>query len=422
MRIRTRYVALTVAIVTMTGLVSAGVGFISASTAGAAGTVRGFDGKTILVGGVGPLADFSGAQIGAEAYFNAVNATNYLKGVKIKFTDFDNDDNDPATALSVVRQLVTQQQVFAIVPDLSTVNPGAYLKSQQVPYVGFAFDATYCSSSPSTSIWGFGYNGCLVSSNPPKVPDSYGQFYSYVKQKTGQSHPTIALVSAANEAGAGAAALNTVGAKGAGFSVVYNRGSIPITVSDYTPYVEQILSSASGKSPTAVSCLIAAQCIGIWTALKNVGYAGSFLTSLGPIAALSASLAGTVTAGFYNTNPNAGLTTMENQIESFAPGTSLTGYANVSAYFAANMFVQAVHQVQQKKEVITPSNVQRSLSTIKWSIPGLVGPIEYPASTVNSTPYCAELAAYTGGSIKVVDPYSCSTRTFKATPSAEKAS
>ena len=81
-----------------------------------------------------------------------------------------------------------------------------------------------------------------------------------------------------------------------------------------------------------------------------------------------------------------------------------------------------MHKVQTKKQAITPQNVQKALSTITWSIPGLAGPITYPASSVAGTPFCTEFLGYTGGTTKMLYPYSCSTKVFRVTPQAEKVS
>ena len=140
----------------------------------AAKSSRGFDGTTIKVAGIGGLAQFAGAEIGAEARFKRANDTNELNGIKIQFVEMADDKQDPATGTSEIRRLVTQDQVFAIVPDLSTVNPGPYLNAQHVPYVGYAFDNSYCSPTPTTSLYGFGFNGCVVPANPPAMPDQYG--------------------------------------------------------------------------------------------------------------------------------------------------------------------------------------------------------------------------------------------------------
>lgn len=394
----------------------------SSTSQSSAGPVRGLSGNTLTVGGIWSTANFPGAEVGAEAYFAQINQTNYLNGIKIKFAGFVNDNQDPATALSGVRQLVNQYNVFAIVPDLSAVNPGPYLASQQILYVGGGFDFSYCSSSVTTSLWGYAYAGCLVPSNAPIVPDTYGQFYSYVKAKTGSASPTMALFSNDNASGSNSVKLSTVSAKGAGFNVVYNKADVPITASDYTPYVQQLLTSNNGKQPQAISCQLTEQCIPMWAALKNAGYTGPYWTPLGAISQLNSIFGGTVTISTFNNSPSTALTTMQNAMNAITPGTQLTGYSNVPSYFAAAMFVNALHTVQANKQAITPQNVRKVLSTIKWSIPGLVGPIEYPASSVAGAPYCTEFLAYTGGSTQQVYPYSCSSKTYKVTPQAEQAS
>ena len=405
--------------VLLTLLLSATTAGLTDGPAGAA-TVRGYNGKTITIGGMWATSYFSGAQVGALAYINQINKTNYLHGVKLKFAGYVNDNLDPATALSGVRQLVNQYGVFAIVPDLSAVNPGTYLKSQKILYVGGGFDGSYCSNTVTTSLWGYAATGCLVPSNPPVMPNTYAQYYGYVKAKTGSSHPTDAIFSGDVASGATSVKLATVSAKGAGFRVVYAKANLPVAASDYTPYVQQLMTANHGKQPQAISCQGTTQCPPMWTALKNAGYVGSYWSPLGPVAALTTSMQGTVTLASYNVSPSAALTGMQNAMSAVAPGTQLTGYSNVPAYFDTAMFATAVHTVQARKLAITPANVRQVLSTIKWGIRGLVGPISYPASTVAGTPYCSELVAFTGGTTKQVYPYSCSSKVFKVTPAAEK--
>ena len=43
----------------------------------------------------------------------------------------------------------------------------------------------YCSPTPSQTLYGFGYNGCLIPPDPTRMPDSGGQLYKYVSEKTG---------------------------------------------------------------------------------------------------------------------------------------------------------------------------------------------------------------------------------------------
>ena len=254
---------------------------VGVTTGQAGAATGGFDGKTLTIGGIWSTANFAGAQVGVEGYVKQINKTNYLHGIKLKFAGYVNDDNDPATALSGARQLVNQYKVFAIVPDLSAENPGTYLTSQKILYVGGGFDFSYCSNKVTTSLWGYSAGGCLVPQNPPVMPNTYGQYYSYVKAKTGSAHPTMAIFSNDNASGSNSAKLSTVSAKGTGFNVVYNKANIPTAASDYTPYVQQLLTSNKGKQPQAIGCQLTAECIPMWTALKNAGYTGSYWTPLG---------------------------------------------------------------------------------------------------------------------------------------------
>ena len=118
-----------------------------------------------------------------------------------------------------MRQLVNQYKVFAIVPDLSAANPGQYLASQKILYVGGGFDYTYCSTKVTTSLWGYSIGGCLVPQNPPVVPNVYGKYYATVKAKSGSVHPTMAIFSNDNASGPNSAKTSTVAAS-AGFNVV----------------------------------------------------------------------------------------------------------------------------------------------------------------------------------------------------------
>ena len=393
------------------------------SSAGAATTgqkvaksSRGFDGTTIKVAGIGSLGrGFAGAEVGAEARFKRANDTSELNGIRIQFVEMADDKSDPAVATSEVRRLVTQDQVFAIVPDLSPVNPGPYLAAQHVPYVGYGFDNSYCTQKPSTAVWGFGFNGCVVPANPPVMPDSYGALYKYVSAKTGKVHPSMVVTSGDIQSGKNTARLQASSAEGAGFNVVEAKGNVPIVTSDYSPYVQDWMTADGGKQPDVIACLLNMQCIAAWQAVKAAGYKGVFNQTLGNVDALAKPMAGTVTAAYYNTQPNAGLTQMEADFAAFKPGTALTGYANVPAYFAADMFIQALKKVGRDT---TPEAVQTALANQVWQISGLVGPLKYPESTVGPTPACVEVLTDPpdGSGYQVVEPYACSDRKYNVDP------
>lgn len=367
---------------------------------------RGFDGTTITVAGMGSGTNFADADLGAQARFKRANDTDELDGITIEYLEFADDKQDPAVATSEARRLVTQEQIFAIVPNLSAVNPGPYFAQQHVPYVGFAFDNTYCATEPDESIWGFGFNGCLVPAEPPVMPDSYRNLYSYVSEKTGEDEPSIVLFSNDNQSGQNSVRFQSAGAEGAGFDVVYAEGVVPLATSDYSPYVQDWLTADGGDPPDAIYCLLSVQCLEIWSQVKAAGYEGTFQTSL-YTDLLVAPLAGTVAQSFYNVEPNDGLTQLQEDLEAFEPGTKISA-TNAPAYFAADMFIQALKEVGTN---LTPEAVQQALANQTWEIEGFVGPIRYPDSTVVSTPSCNSLLESDGTAWTVVEPYSCSDKT-----------
>ena len=387
------------------------------SGASGAPSVRGFDGTTIKVAGMGIASNFAGADIGTKARFKRANDTNEIPGVKFQYTEFADTNSDPAVATSQARRLVEQLGVFAIVPDLSAENPGPYLNQQHVPYVGFAIDGTYCSSKPTTQLYGFGFSGCVLPAAPNVMPDSYPQEYQYVAKKTGKTHPSITIISNDTQSGKNSAKYQATGAQGGGFKVVYAKGNVPMTTSDYSPYIAQWLSSDGGKQPDLIQCLLATQCLPIWDALKAGGFKGTFQTPLG-IDGFAKTLSGTISTSFFNIAPNPGLTQMKADFAA-ASAPATTPIFSQETYFAADMFIQALKTVVKKSGVkgITPEAVQKVLATQTWQINGLVGPIKYPAATVVSTPACGELITSSGTAPwTVIAPYACSSKQFKIDP------
>ena len=62
---------------------------------------------------------------------------------------------------------------------------------------------------------------------------------------------------------------------------------------------------------------------------------------------------------------------------------------------------------------ITPENVQKVAVTLTFEIKGLYGPTKYPESNVISTPSCGAIVLANGTGWDTVEPYACSTKTYK---------
>jgi branched-chain amino acid transport system substrate-binding protein len=404
-------------VVLVAALAASTLPFGAVGDAAAARSVRGFDGTTIKVAGIGIASQFGQDPTGAKARIKRFNDTNEVKGVKIDYVEFVDDKQDPATALSESRRLVTQDQVFAIVGDVSQSNPGDYFKQQHVPYFGFAFDSSYCSPKPDPSLYGFGFNGCLVPTAPSVMPDSAANAYGYVSQKTGKKHPTAAIFSNDTDSGKSATKFQSIVYKGAGFDVVGTNNQMPTPpVADYTPYAQAMLTADNGKAPDTIFCALATDCIPMWNIIKANGYQGTYISSLYAdvlVKALAGSLASTLFVPVDQ--PTPGLAQMKKDLEAVEPGSSTkidTG--TMAGYLSTDMFIQALKTAAKKgKSAITPESVQKAASHQTWQLKGVGGPTTYPQSTVSTYPVCSADVLSDGVTWKQVVPYTCSKKQFK---------
>ena len=409
--------AIGVALVAATAASALGIGSID--SAGAARSVRGFDGTTVKVASIGIASQFANIPVGAQARIKKFNDNKEIKGVKLEYAGFADDKGDPATSVSEARRLVTQEGVFAIVGDTSRSNPGDYLKQQHVPYFGWAFDSTYCSPKPDASIYGFGYNGCLVPSAPTWMPDTGRPAYAYVSQKMGKKHPTVVVFSADNESGKNSVKFQSPAYAGAGFDVVAQNNSIPSdpsSIGDYSPYVQQLLTSDNGKAPDAMVCLMSTQCINVYTLLQAANYQGTFVSSLYSnvlTKAMSGSAANITYVNFNEDTP--GVKQIKTDVDAFQAGASAKlDSAMFVGYASTDMFIQALKTAaKQGKSGITPEKVQKAAMHQTWQIKTLAGPTIYPDSTVGQFPACNSEVLSDGTTWKTVTPYACSKKQFK---------
>jgi ABC-type branched-subunit amino acid transport system substrate-binding protein len=409
-------VLLTVLLVVSAAFVAA-----SPSTARAQSAVRGFDGTTITVAGYGIAAQLPSAGDAAQARFKRFNDTNEIKGIKIKMTEFTDDAQDPATALSIARRLVAQSQVFAVVPELSNVTPSEYLTQQKVPWFGGGFSPEYCSPKPSTAIWGFGPAGCFTPSNPSFVTDEFHNTYTYLTKKLGKQHPTFITIGNDNLAGQNATRIYADAAKGVGFDVVAQKPVMPNTTSDYTPYAQQILTADSGKAPDVVFCTASTQCLNLWSLISADNFSGAFIHGL-YTDALVKPFAGTYAIAAYAdfTSTSPGLEQMRKDLNAYKTGAGdKLDIGDVMGYGSADMFITALEKVATKgKGNITPANVQKAASTLQWTLPGFMK-TSYPKTTVMTYPQCNSLSLSTGTEWQPVAPWSCSTKTYGAKVTAK---
>lgn len=405
------------AIAVVAGLVVA----LLVPTAGGAATPRvatASDGK-ITVAGIGFAKNFSDAGVGAAARFQAANENKEVKGYTFDYKGFADDNNDPATALSEARRLVTQEGVLAIVPAVSVVTPGDFLTQQQIPWFGAGYDVTYCTDGSA----GFGVStyGCLIPSDPKRVPGVQWELLKKELATKGITKPTLALLGTDTTTGKQSVQNSASAAEGVGFKVVYAKGGFPgppAVVGDYTPYAQALLTSNDGKAPDVIYTSIAPTSALSLTGLINTsGFTGTYLSPFySPILvqALKGAYVFVQFAGFDASS--AGIKTMNQQIEAFKPGTkpSLTLAAG---YFSADMFVQAVKSALKASKTLTSASVQKAASKMTYQIKDTIGPTLYPASYKLGTQSCSTLYYDTNGTgFDVVQPFYCTKKTYPILP------
>jgi len=388
------------------------------SGAGAAKQVRGFDGTTIKLAGIGIGAQFADAGTAAEARIKRFNDTNEIKGIKLSWAGFADDKQDPATTLSEARRLVTQEQVFAITADTSQFNPGDYFTQQHVPYFGWGFDATYCSHNASTTLWGFSFTGCLLNADPSVIANANQNQYDMVSKATGKKNPTVFLVGNDSTSSKISIANQQISNAKVGFKVVGTDNTMPLPpVPDYTPYAQKAMTADNGNPPDVISCLLSTDCINLWGLIKAQGYKGTFISNVYS-GAITKIMAGSYANIFFvspdqNTPAQQQMKTDINAVKA-GSGDALSS-AQVAGYGSTDMFIAALKTVAKKgKSNITPENVQKVAANQTWEIKGLTGPVAYPKSTVVPAPYCTALvkAADDGSTWSQAFPYTCSAKQY----------
>lgn len=243
-------------------------------------TTRGVTPTSIIVEGLAPLtsargATLPGSDIGARAVFNKVNAAGGIDGRRINFLGVKDDGDDPGQDLSVARQIVLQDQAFALVPVITPdMGSAGFLEQQHVPTVGELYDTLACQKS-----YLFGVNGCT---SPPPAERVYSPGPGYVLRdglyRGNAGSRTVAVTLDDDEIGH--ASVQACGGpfRTAGFKVVLDNLFLPATapITDFTPYVQRIMTADNGKPPDIVwTCNVFSTALGLISALKAAGYQGT---------------------------------------------------------------------------------------------------------------------------------------------------
>ena len=160
-------------VVLVAALAAASLPAAVSGTAGAVRSVRGFDGTTVKVAGIGIQSQFAQDPLGARARIKRFNDTNEIKGVKIDYDGVrrrqagpgdgaDGDATPRHAGPACSRSSVTCRRATRV-----TTSSSSTCRTSDC-----AFDSSYCSPKPDKTLYGFGFNGCLVPTNPSVMPDT----------------------------------------------------------------------------------------------------------------------------------------------------------------------------------------------------------------------------------------------------------
>ena len=171
------------------------------------------------------------------------------------------------------------------------------------------------------------------------------------------------------------------------------------------------MTADSGKAPDAVVCLLSTDCISMWSLMKAQGYKGTYQSPLYSDLLLKPMQGSVASIQFVALNiPGDAINQINADVKAVAPKQAVdTGV--LTGYWTTDEFIQALKTVAKSgKDLISPENVQKAAAVQTWQMQGLVGPVEYPAATLKSTPACTSIVLDTGTAWKTVVPYKCSSK------------
>ena len=384
------------------GLVAEG-----AATAGVskAGTTRGVTKSTIKVGGLLSAVLFGDAVKGAQARFDRENEKGVF-GRKIDLASIGDDKFDPNVNIQEARRLVTQEQVFALVPTVSVVlSSGDFLAQQKVPFLGWGISAAFCESE-----YAYGWSGCVGGggSSTPKFSDTLP--VSVLAKSLGKPTKglTVAIIGDDTDAARVGNQTQESAAKSLGVKVSYNKSTVPAppaTVGDFTPFVQEIMTSNEGGPPDMVELFFAGipSTLGLLNGLRDAGFKGPILNTQ----TYDTRLAGAADTGgvlvqfgaFETADTVPGVKQMVDDLDTAgAPKTVLSA----GGWLAADMFIAIIKKVGKN---LTVENFQKVANKFTYKIKGLVGPTPL-GDKPRPTP-CGTYVTSNGVAYDVTVPYSC---------------
>jgi hypothetical protein len=189
--------------------------------------------------------------------------------------------------------------------------------------------------------------------------------------------------------------------------VVYAEAALPAppaTVADFTPYVQDIMTSNDGKQPDVAFLVVAPSNVyGLGPALSQAGFTGVNTNAVAYVPSLAALTKGWQAFTQFAT-PEAPAPEMATIVSTLkAAGIDPVGQPGLAGYYSADMFVEVLKKVGKN---LTPERFQAAAAKFTYSIEDVVGPTVYPAGFKAGTP-CGQLAESDGAKYAVTAEFAC---------------
>ena len=356
------------------------------------------------VHGIADVELFRGAEVGARARFDALNASGGIDGRPVEFLGVSDDKRDPTTALAETRRLVRDVGVDAIVPVMSSrFTDDGTLADARVPAFGWGIAGGFCGNR-----WAFAITGCRAPLLPRAVPGIWGELIASVLQTRGARRPTAAIVTETAAVPRSLDELRAV-AEAAGLRVTYAEavlGTGESAAAGVDAIADSILA-AGREAPSAVFAVAGFTAVGaLQDALRTRGFAGVMtnLVQYSPPLVVAASGA-YVPTEFATPESAPANPAMREIVAQLATLTSNAVTPSMLAgWLAADFWVRAVRASGPDP---SRARVARVASRMRYRVPRTVGPTAYPEAFVRPTS-CGQLVTSDGSTFSVAVPYRCS--------------
>ncbi len=355
-------------------------------------TTRGITDTSIKVGGVQYGVYFGDAATGVEARIKKANDAGGVHGRQIEFVGAKENNNDATKDVDLVRSLVEQDQVFALLPVMSgTFGAIDYIVENNVPTFGYGINPAFCENEVA-----FGITGCVTNPSLKVASNALGT--GLVEYFEGDTDKSIAFIAEDNDSGRGGLKLLTASVEDKGFKVVSAEPSIPAPpeqVGDVSPFVTALLSSDDGEAPDVI--YLQATLVGtkLADALQNAGFKGTIISpSFSPLLLGVPGYDGIVINTQFVMDPTVPANAeMLEAVHAIKPDQQMS-LALSAGYWAADMFIKGLEETGE--DLTVESFLKTMNDGFTFSVDGVVGESTWPDNNDRPVP-CGTLTATKDG-------------------------